>query len=152
MKRLLIPLVLLALLGGGGFAGWTYGKPLLEKMKEEKEKAAAAPLLVSMEPLVVPVIENNIVTHHLTVSLSLEVAGLSADEKLRNALPRVIDAFNSELYGLLSLRFVRDGGVDLPLVKQRLLLASERVLGSGVITDVLIRGVDRVRGQRNAQT
>jgi hypothetical protein len=151
MKRVLVPLILLALLGGGGFAGWTYGKPVWERMQAEKAKAESAPLFVSMEPLVVPVIENNAVTHHLTVSISLEVAGLAADAKLRNAFPRVIDAFTTELYGLMSLRFVREGGVEMPLVKQRLLLAGERELGPGVVTDVLIRGVERLKGQRNAQ-
>lgn len=148
MKRILVPLILLLLLGGGGFAAWTYGKPVFEAMQAEREKAASAPLFVSMEPLIVPVIENDTVTEHLTVSISVEVAGLAGDAKLRNAFPRVVDAFTTELYGLMSLRFVREGGVELPLVKERLLLAAERELGPGVLTDVLIRGVDTTRGQR----
>ncbi len=151
MKRLVVLLVLLLLLAGGGFAAWTYGKPLYEKMKAEKEKAESQPLYVTMEPLLVPVIEKDTVTHHLTLAISLEVAGLKADEKLREALPRIIDAFNVELYGLMSLRIVRDGGVALPLIKQRLLQVGTRELGEGVITDVLIRSIDRVKGQRRAQ-
>jgi hypothetical protein len=151
MKRLLIPLILLLLLAGGGYAGWIYGKPMLEKMQAERAKAAAAPLYVSMDPLVVPVIENNVVTHHLTISISLEVAGQAASEKLREGMPRIVDAFNSELYGLLAIRFVREGGLELPLVKKRLLVAGERELGPGVVTDVLIRGVDRGKGQQAAQ-
>ncbi|WP_119165502.1 flagellar basal body-associated FliL family protein [Algihabitans albus] len=152
MKRLVILLVLLALLGGGGFAAWTYGMPLYEKMQAEKAAIKPAPLYVSLDKLLVPVIENNRVTHHLTLAISVEVAGPEADAKLREAMPRVIDAFNTELYGLMSLEFVRQGGAELPLVKQRLLLVSERELGPGVITDVLIRSVDRVKGQRDLQS
>jgi len=148
MKRVLVPVILLVLLGGVGFVGWTFGKPVLDAMQAEREKAAAAPLYVSLEPLIVPVIENGTVTEHLTVSISVEVAGLAGDAALRNAFPRVVDAFTTELYGLMSLRFVREGGVELPLVKERLLLAAERELGPGVLTDVLIRAVDTVRGQR----
>jgi hypothetical protein len=147
MKRVLVPILLLVLLAGGGYAGWTWGKPVLERMKEERQKAAAAPLYVTLEPLVVPVIENGTVTRHLQIALSVEVAGLSGDARLRNALPRVVDAFTTELYGLMALRFVREGGVDMPLVKQRLLLAASRELGDGVMTDILIRGVEETPGE-----
>ena len=155
MKRYAILLVLLALLGGGGFAAWTYGMPIYEKMQAEKAEQPEPepePLLVSLDPLLIPVIENNRVTYHLTLAISLEVADLDGDEKLRESLPRVIDAFNTELHGLMTLRFVREGGVELPLVKQRLLVAGERELGPGVITDVVITAVDRVRGQRETQS
>lgn len=151
MKRVVILLVLLALLGGGGFAAWTYGMPIYEEMQAEKAEEKPEPVVVNLDPLLVPVIENNRVTYHLTLAISLEVAGPEGDQKLQEAMPRVIDAFNTELHGLLSLRFVREGGVELPLVKQRLMVAGERELGPGVITDVVINAVDRVRGQRETQ-
>ncbi|CAE7881968.1 unnamed protein product [Symbiodinium necroappetens] len=152
MKRLVILLVLLVLLGGGGFAAWTYGMPIYEKMQAEKAAQKPEPVYVSLTPLVVPVIENNRVTHHLTLAISVEVAGASGDAKLREAMPRVIDAFTTELYGLMSLEFVREGGVELPLVKQRLILVGERELGPEVVTDVLIEAVDRIKGQRDLQS
>ena len=152
MKRLVILLVLLVLLGGGGFAAWTYGMPIYEQMQAEKAAQKPEPLYVDLTPLVVPVIENNRVTHHLTLAISVEVAGQSGDARLREAMPRIIDAFTTELHGLMSLEFIRQGGVELPVVKQRLLLAGERELGPEVVTDVLIKAVDRIKGQRDLQS
>jgi flagellar protein FliL len=58
-------------------------------------------------------------------------------------MPLLRDALLTELHGLFALRLVRDAGFESALVKDRLMQICERQLGAGVVTEVLLRELER---------
>ena len=61
----------------------------------------------------------------------------------RLLMPLLKDAVFTELHGIYSLRYVQERGYDLPIVNDRLLQITERVLGSGIVKSVQIRGLSK---------
>ena len=72
------------------------------------------------------------------------VAGAEEDERGRLGavdrgealMPRLKDSILTEFQGLYAMRLITDQGFDTPLVRKRIKVASERVLGSGVVTGI----------------
>ena len=64
------------------------------------------------------------------------------DETARR-MPLLRDALLTELHSLFALRLVRNAGFESGLVKDRLLQLCERQLGKGVVSDLLLREVER---------
>ena len=148
MRRKMFLALLLLLLLGGGFGIWEFGLPYLQELKSEEPLIKEEPLHITLEPLIVPIIREGAVTGHLILEIQLEVPGLAAEAKLRERLPRLTDAFMTELHSLTSLRYVQDRGRDLPFFKQRLRKVADRILGPGVLGDVLIDGLDDLHGRQ----
>src|SRR3546814_1511684 len=72
---------------------------------------------------------------------------LLADERNLDAtnrrMPLLRDAMLTELHSLFALRLVRDARFESALVKQRLLDICPRVLGAGIVSEILLREVAR---------
>ena len=99
------------------------------------------PYYVDVDPVTVPVIRDNRVVRHMGFAITLRV---DSEEELRfvyKSLPALTDAYITELHGLLARRFVWDSGDVLPVVRKRLMAASNRVVGAGVVAEILIKGV-----------
>lgn len=146
MRPLMLVLVMLVVAAVGGAAAWWF---LLRGADESvvAEPASAPPPrpeFVELDPLVLPLIQEGQVTHHITLSVVVEVAS-GGKEQVLLAKRQLTDAFFSELYGLLARRFVRRQADVLPLLRRRLLVVSERLFGPGVVTGVLISEPNRRR-------
>lgn len=141
MKRLAIILpVLLIVVGGAAAAVLSMrAQPVLESAERP---AADPPAYLELRPLVLPMIQAGQVTKHLTLKVVVEV---NADyvKPVEYALPVIRDAYFSELHGLLAMRYVREHGNMLGLLGERLVLVSDRLLGEGVIGNVLISELGR---------
>ena len=137
MKRLPLLLGLMLLVAGGGGAVWWFFLRAPEVALVAEPAPPALPEFVEFDPLVLPLIQDGQVTHHITLQVVIEVV---AGEKERVLLVKrqLTDAYLSELYGLLALRFVRRQANALPLLRRRLLAVSERLLGPGVVVGVLL--------------
>ena len=145
-KRMLLiglPLLLL-LLGGGGVGTWWMlsedGQEALEKVGLRK---SPGPGYIEFQPFVVPVLRSGQVTHHLTIVLTLEIKSEELVEPALTHMPRLKDSILREFQGLYSRRFVTDQGFDNAVVRKRLKVASERVLGSGMVTDLELSIAER---------
>ncbi len=137
MKRLPLLLVLMLMVAGGGGAAWWF---LLREPEVAPVAEPVAPVLpeyVEIDPLILPLIQDGQVTHHVTLKVIVEVAA-GEKERVLLAKRQLTDAYLSELYGLLALRFVRRQPNALPLLRRRLLAVSERLLGPGIVGDILI--------------
>jgi hypothetical protein len=136
MKKLILILIVLLLLGGGA---WWF---LLREDPGAAEQAAAEavpPSFVDLEPFVVPVVRDGGVRKVIRIDLAVEVKG---DAESQDAgLPRLTDAFVSELYGLFGRRQIEDRQFDLAIVKRRLQSAADNALGEGIVVAVLIQGM-----------
>ena len=128
---------LVLLLGGGLALWWNLAGPGDGAMAKDRA-ARLQPGELALDPFIVPILQEGRVTHHLTLSLRLELADSRLQERAMALLPRLQDALLRELHGLYSLERVRDLGFDSMLVHERLALASERVLGAGEVTGIAL--------------
>jgi flagellar basal body-associated protein FliL len=137
MKRLLlIFFALLLLAAGGGAAWWFFIGQKQASFQEVVLNAGLHPGVIEFEPFVVPVLHSGEVTHHLTMSLKIEVTDEEHVDRGEALMPRLKDSILREFQGLYAMRLITDRGFDTPLVHKRIKVASERVLGSGVVTGI----------------
>lgn len=106
-----------------------------------KEPAEGEPIFIDVSPIVLPVIEGNSVTRQVGVLLTMELADQPAIAVVTDKRRELRDAFITELYRLYGWRSTADRVVKETLVKQRLQIAADRVLGPGVVRAILIRQI-----------
>ncbi len=146
MKRLLIILVPILLVAGGGGAWWFMNQaPEAPEAAEAPVEAAPKPSFVKIDPFILPLIRQNKVVRFVTLVITLEMPIEDATLKVELVKPRLMDALFTELHSLFSMKVVRDQGPDSPLIKQRVKLVSERILGPGTVNAVLVQGVSQQR-------
>jgi len=97
-----------------------------------------------MTPIILPIVDGGRVVQSVSIIVSIETASPAVADRARALRPKLVDAFLTELYGLLNERTaIRAGVVQVDVVKARLLIAAERVLGEGSVTDVLLQVVQQ---------
>ncbi|MBP2230361.1 hypothetical protein [Azospirillum agricola] len=147
MVKALIVLVLgIVLLGGAGFGGWfVYNKYLVPQEGAEPKKVEPPPKpptgFVRLPPLVVPMLGASRVEQFVTVVVTVEVL-LEKQPMVQANQTRMTDAFLTALYGGVADKSMMNGGlVNLPAIKEKLAEAGTKVLGPGVVQNVLIQAV-----------
>ncbi len=147
MKKLAILLVLLLLLGGAGGAGWWFF--LHEQPEADSAEAAAeeslirATRVIRLDPIILPVIREGQVMLHVTVVVVIELVKAVPLEEMRVFSHPLRDTMLSELHGMYASRYVQERGYDLPIVRERLSQAAERVLGAGSVKGVMLKDVNK---------
>lgn len=147
MKKLAILLVLLLLLGGAGGAGWWF---FLREQPEagsaeavEEESLIRATRVLRLDPIILPVIREGQVMLHVTVVVVIELVKAVPLTELRVFSQPLRDTMLSELHGMYAIRYVQERGYDLPMVRERLSEAAERVLGAGSVIRVMLEDVNK---------
>jgi hypothetical protein len=92
----------------------------------------------TMPQFVVPIIEGDTVTRQITLLVTLETTGLTNREKLVDNRQRLQDAFLRDIYGVLSVHRLAGKGYH-DAVKARLQAAGDRIVGAGVIDNILVK-------------
>ncbi len=147
MKKLAILLVLLLFLGGAGGAGWWFflrEQPEADSVEAvEEESLIRATRVIRLDPIILPVIRQGQVTVHVTVVVVIELTEAVPLEQLRVFSQPLRDTMLSELHGMYAVRYVQERGYDLPMVRERLSEAAERVLGAGSVKRVMLKDVNK---------
>ncbi len=94
-----------------------------------------------MPPYNIPIIRTGQVIGQATVSVTLETKNIGNKEKILENRTRLQGAFLRDLHALASLDNGSGRAINAGTVKTRLQRVSDRVLGAGVITDILIENV-----------
>jgi hypothetical protein len=147
MKKLVILLVVFLALGGGGGAAWWFllrEQPegeLAEISEEDATSLISVIRVLRLDPIVLAVVREDQVTLHITAVVVIELTDSLESEALRKISEPLRDAMLSELYGIYSVRYVQERGYDIPIVRQRLGLAAERVLGEGTVKSVRLQDI-----------
>lgn len=161
MKLAVIALVAVLVLGGGAAGAYFYmNKPAeaapgpmdeakkaeheakAEKAKEGEEAAKAQ--FVNMDVLILPVIDETGVTQTITMSISLEVPDEATAKEVEHLSPRLKDAFIQDMYGTLSRKnAMKEGVLQVGMIKERLNKVSAKVLGEEKVKDVLLQVVQQ---------
>lgn len=147
MKKLFLIGMALILLGGGAGGWWFFLRSPAAPAAPGEAVASSdqAPVYVPLPSIVVSVLRGERLVRHVKVDVALEVHGEANRAQLVAGLPRVLDAFVVELHELLRHRYVEEGGYDPALVKRRLKAAAARVIGPGLVADILVKGITRGR-------
>ncbi len=149
MKILVILLFVFVVLGGGAGAGWWF---FLREAPEGEEVEAAesvATSLISMswviklDPIVLPVVREGQVTLHVSAVVVVELTEPTERQELRELATPLRDTLLSELYGIYAVRYVQQRGYNIPVVRERLTLAAERVLGEGRVKTVRLQDISK---------
>ncbi|MCB1537499.1 MAG: flagellar basal body-associated FliL family protein, partial [Alphaproteobacteria bacterium] len=120
MKKILLPLLALLLLAGGGAGAYFYmGKSeaattadaAKEAKKAEGEAGKDESVYVQMAPIVLPIIDRNGISQTISMVVSLQVEGKAEADTVKEKLPRLADAFLSDMYGTLSTKAMMQSGV-----------------------------------------
>lgn len=156
MKKLVLGLVALLLLGGVGFAAYTYlggssaeaaategtVEEAAKKEQEGKDKAAADAMIafVKMDPMVLPVVDKTGVSQVINLSVTLEVKDEATAKEVEKMTPRLRDALIQDMYGVLTRKSaMADGVVQVDFIKERLNRAAIKVLGEDKVKGVLLQ-------------
>lgn len=156
MRKILIALVALFVLGGGAAGGYFYfmksaeaapteGEHGDEHAKKEKKKSHNDHYeFVELDPLILPIIDENGVSQTVSLVVAIEVADAATAAKVEGMSPRLTDAFIQDMYGVLNKQAALKGGViQVGVLKEKLNKASHRILGDDVVQDVLLQVVQQ---------
>ena len=160
MRIVLFALAAIIILGGAGAGAYYYfsGKTAQaadgaevgaqhddHKKQAKSDKGHGAVLaFVELDPLILPIVDNNGVSQIVTMVISLEVNDEAAAATVKSLSPRLKDAFIQDMYGVLNRHAALKGGViQVSQIKARLNELSNKVVGEDLINDVLLQVVQQ---------
>lgn len=106
----------------------------------DEEIKADVPLLVEMEGLTIPVIRGGRVEKYVLVKVTLEMEDSKSKSLAERSFPRLKDAFYRALHDYFGFQRPGTKGINVRVVKARLMRAGARAIGKKKIKAVLIQG------------
>ncbi|MGZ9097731.1 MAG: flagellar basal body-associated FliL family protein [Micavibrio sp.] len=154
MKPILLALVAIILLGGGGAGAYFYFKQPAEaatgasgeavKAEKAKKHDEHASSFVQLDPLILPVVGKDGLTQLVSLVIVIETPDEAGKQHITYMSPRLKDAYIQDMYGALNQEDVMRGGIiEVTALKNRLHKVSERVMGAGVVDNVLLQVVQQ---------
>lgn len=162
MKYIFILVMAVVLLGAGGAAGFfafqkeavaSLGAENAEALaiKKKREQAARASEeenknlhFVKLDPIILPIIDEQGVSQVITLVVSLELDGKEDAERAEILVPRLKDAIIQDMYGVLNRKASNKGGlVKVDQLKARLNRVSTKILGEKHLNGVLLQVVNQ---------
>lgn len=148
MKRILIILILVILIGGGAAAVSIYLDigPLATLVKPKAPPAPPPPppppqhKEVPIGSFVIPVIQDHGIGRSLGLDIALDVLA-EDDPKVEAQLPRLQNAFTLSLYEIVPSHSDAHSATDKKAIHDRLVAIAERIMGKGVVQDVVIKSI-----------
>jgi flagellar basal body-associated protein FliL len=142
MKKLIIIGVLLLALGGGGYFAYQHFMGGKDK-QETAQEVGPDPLnltyrYVEMPPMNVSVVRGGRVTRIYAALVVLEVKSPEDEQRIKDAMPKLQDAFLSYLFKLSGMTRTVDLS-NLTFIKGRLRTIANEQLGGDVVNAVLIQ-------------
>jgi hypothetical protein len=101
--------------------------------------AAQGPAFLMLPTLTVPVFEGNEVSRQASLVLALELEPGRTDTDVAPFRPRLMDALLSELTRIFEQRASEERLIDAASLKPKLLETARRVVGDGLVKDVLVQ-------------
>ncbi len=162
MKKLVIIVgVLMMIIGGavsvmktmelGPFAAADVaeGEELAEGKRAPKQRQDEPPRFIDMEPFNIPVFHGDRVAATVQIQLKLEAIGEENEKEVIRLLPRISDAFLRDMHAFIPRLLKKEQRIKVPILKKRLQIISERLVGPNLIHNILVQSVsDSSRGTR----
>jgi flagellar basal body-associated protein FliL len=98
---------------------------------------------VKLDPLLLPIIDEDGIQQVVSMVVSIEVASDNAG-KVKLYSPRLTDAYIQDMYGILNRHAaLKDGIIQVRIIKDRLNKVTDEVLGHDFDTEVLLQLVQQ---------
>lgn len=138
--KVVIAVVVLLLLaaGGGGYFFFAGGE---EEPETVVPVEVARPAFYALDPITLPAIRADGVGRLVGFRIVLELAPGRGAPEISPRRPRLEDAVVTELASLLAVDWPGGKAIDLDIAKARLLRESDRVLGPGLVVEVLFEQI-----------
>jgi len=150
MRILIFSVLGILLLAGAGVGAYMFHNKSAEASTGQKSEksgrhgAAVKHSFLEMDPLIFPVLNGTGTPQTINLIVTLEVESEEASAEVRYMSPRLKDAYIQEMYGVLNRESaMKDGVVQISMIKRHLDEASDRVMGRDVIKDVLIQVIEQ---------
>ncbi len=165
MRLVIIGVVALLVLGGGGAGAYFFllkkpaeaavGEEGVEgaedhakkdehKGKKDKGGHGGGSQFVELEPLILPIVDNEGVNQVVSLVVSLEVGSPEDAAQVTHMAPKLKDAYIQDMYGVLNRHAALKGGVvQVADIKKRLYKISNDIMGEDVVHDVLLQVVQQ---------
>ena len=153
MKKLVIAFAVLIMLAGGTVSILKYlevgpfEKPVVEGevVDPEKEKAKSffeqRPRYIEMDPIQVPVFQDDGVAGTIMIHYKLEALTLDNERKIAKAKRQLGDALIKDFSYYIPRTLRNNKTLDVTLVKYRIMMVANRLLGEEVVSDALIQAM-----------
>lgn len=108
------------------------------------EKKSAGAEYVRMDPLLLPIIDDDGVQQVVSMVVAIEVGGVSDADKIKLIKPRLADAYIQNMYGILNKHAALKGGViQVKMIKDKLNAVTNKIVGDDIDTEVLLQVVQQ---------
>ena len=109
-----------------------------DAQKKEKTKKPVVLRTVTMDPLLIPIIQGDKVKLNLKLELQIETPE-KREAELRQKLPILKDAFIRDLFSFIPRHLRKNKELDEKTLKRRLEAVGQRTLGNKVINSIVIK-------------
>ena len=111
---------------------------------EKKSEGSGSSEYVKLEPLILPIIDQDGIYQVLSMVVVIEVGGVNDAEKVKSKKPKLKDAYITDMYGVLNEHAAMKGGViQVGVIKERLNKLTDDVMNHQVDTEVLLQVVQQ---------
>ena len=148
MKKLIIIFAIVLLIAGATIGAMKFlglgpfAEPETAEQQEAPKEREPEALFVDMEPIMINVMQGGEMMATIQLEIKLETAGRDNIIQIKRMLPQYKNAFMQDLHAFVPRMFREIERMDLPTVKQRLQLISDRVAGeTGIVNGVLIQSI-----------
>lgn len=145
MKKLVLAFALMVLIAGGtvGVLKWLKLGPFsVEEVVEETTKPKQEPpRFVEADPLAIPIFQDERAAATIHIQLKLETIGQENYGLVYKAKAKLRDAYLTELHSFIPRMLKKTERIDIGILKTRLQMVTDRVMGPRVVTDVLVQSV-----------
>jgi hypothetical protein len=148
MKRLIIIILVVIVLAGlaAGASIYLHVGPLANVMQPKTPPAPPPPppppahQMVVVGSFSVPVIQDHGISRSVGIDIGLDV--LVADQpKVEAVLPLITNAFTLSLFEIVPGHSDAHSDADKKAIHDRLMLVADRIVGKGLVQDVVIRSI-----------
>ena len=109
-----------------------------------KKESSGSAEFVKLDPLLLPIIDEDGVQQVVSMVVAIEVSGLSDADKVKAIRPRLTDAYIQDMYGILNKHAALKGGIiQVRMIKERLNQITHEVVGDDIDTEVLLQVVQQ---------
>ena len=114
--------------------------------RAEEKKPPEGPVFVTLPTITIPVFEGDMMTRQASLVLALELEKGRSEADIAPMRTRLVDAYITDLTALFERRSFEERIIDPPAIKPKLLETTERLVGPGLVKDVLIQqAMERAR-------
>jgi hypothetical protein len=162
MKKLVIALAVLIMLAGGTVSILRYLEiGPFEKTAEELAAASAVdpavqeasaffdnrPRYIEMDPIQVPVFQDDGVAGTILINYKIEVLGVDNERTVANSKRQLGNALIEDFAYYIPRTLRNNKTLDVTLIKYRIMMVADRHLGKGVVNDALIQAMTSTEQQ-----